>query len=134
MYWTSENRLSINCYYLLKCIGTTLPTSWAIFVNMGCDKSKCSCGGSHHPPLDPGGQKLVVVIVIDGAPGKQNWDWLVSHVNSKQAPQDAPLLNKVVLNAAVLTPYPCWLRFPYPHAPSVKANLISKYKNASRFI
>lgn len=52
----------------------TRPASWAIVVNMDCDKSKCTFRRSHHPPLDPSGQKLVVVTTMDNAPDKQNWD------------------------------------------------------------
>ena len=38
----------------------------------------------------------------------------------EHSPQKAPTLNKAVLKAALLVPYPCEYKFPYPQAPSAK--------------
>lgn len=42
--------------------GTTPASCLAMLLKTGMGKSKCCLGGSHHPPLDPGGQKFVAVI------------------------------------------------------------------------
>lgn len=65
-------------------------------------------GGLHQPPLSFGkakfgGQKLVAVMKIEGLPGWHHRGSL-AHLISKQEPQLSPLLNRAVLNAAVLTP------------------------------
>ena len=35
---------------LLYCTGTTPALAWAILANTGSARSKCGCGGLHHPP------------------------------------------------------------------------------------
>ncbi|CAN0860718.1 hypothetical protein LINGRAHAP2_LOCUS8020 [Linum grandiflorum] len=51
----------------------TIPALYcAMWRKMGCDRSKCSAGGSHHPPLLLGGQKLVPVTVM--APWTHHWE------------------------------------------------------------
>jgi len=42
-------------------MGTTPAACLARLLKVGMGKSKCCLGGSHHPPLDPGGQKFVAV-------------------------------------------------------------------------
>jgi hypothetical protein len=50
-----------------------------------------------------GGQKFVAVTTIEF--GRHHL-WSLTHLISKHAPQLNPLLNKAVLKAAVLVPYP----------------------------
>jgi hypothetical protein len=60
---------------------------------MGTGKSKWNLGGSHHPPQDPGGQKLVPVTVIEV---ENEWHQRLalgpfgSHLIMKQAPHAFP--------------------------------------------
>lgn len=60
-------------------------------------------GGSHHPPLEPVGQKLVAVTTTEPPP-TQYLDPLESHMSSKHAPHVRPVLNSAELRAAVLVP------------------------------
>ena len=79
----------------------------------GWERSKCCWGGSHQ---SPGGQKLVAVTTM--VPGRHHCRSF-THLSSKQAPQLRPLVRRVVLNAAVLVPYPWLYRFPYSQAPPI---------------
>lgn len=103
-------------YYLRKETGTIPALYSAILRNIGIARSKCGRGGLHQPPLSFGrakfgGQKLVAVMKIDGPPEWHQFGSL-AHLISKHAPQLSPLLNRAVLKAAVLTPYPWLYRFP----------------------
>ena len=67
-----------------------------------------------------GGQKLVAVTTIEA--GRHHF-WSFTHLISKHAPQLCPLLNRAVLKAAVLVPYPWLYKFPYPQAPPATTEL-----------
>lgn len=72
-----------------------------------------------------GGQKLVAVTKIE--PGRHHFGSL-AHLISKQAPQLSPLLNRAVLRAAVLVPYPWLYKLPYPQAPpAIWASIINSW-------
>ena len=58
----------------------------ASLVKEGSDKSKCSLGGSHHPPSLFEGHSLVAVTIIDPASSWQLLVWLESQFISKHAP------------------------------------------------
>ena len=65
----------------------------------------------------------MAVTKIEGLPGRHHCgSWV--HLISKHAPQLNPLLNRAVLSAAVFTPYPWEYRFPYPHAPPTKHDIL----------
>lgn len=115
--------------YLLYFTGIIPAFSWAMCLKIGWARSKCCNGGLHHPPALFGsalfgGQKFVAVTIID--PGRHHLLSL-KHLSSKQAPHVRPLLNRAVLNAAVVVPYPWLYRFPYPHAPPVPNRRVSSH-------
>jgi len=100
--------------YLRYWTGTTPALYWAIRRKMGWAKSKWCWGGLHQPPAllawaKLGGQKFVPVMVI--VPPIHHFGSF-THFIWKQAPQLWPPLNRAVLRAAVLVPYPWLYKFP----------------------